>query len=290
MDNPFQINYPDQVDSELVNMAVGGDKNALQSLIMRHQVFIYNLALKMTRSVEDAEDLTQEVFIKAITGLGKFQGKSKFRTWLYRITINHFLKTRKRRAEFAITDFENYFDSIDRIPDNELNDQEQKELAESIEEIRISCTAGMLLCLDRDQRMIYILGEMFGIDHQIGSEILEISSGNFRIRLMRARKDLYNWMNARCGLVNKSNPCRCSKKTKAFIEAGFVDPDNLIFNSRYRHQMVELSRDKATSISNTIEDLHKNIFLSHPLQEPLTATKIVEEIFSNDLIKRILDV
>src|SRR6266852_5111937 len=99
MDNPFQINYPDQTDSDLVNRAVGGDKNALQILILRHQVFIYNLALKMTRSVEDAEDLTQEVFIKAITALGKFQGKSKFRTWLYRITINHFLNSQKRRTE-----------------------------------------------------------------------------------------------------------------------------------------------------------------------------------------------
>jgi hypothetical protein len=106
---------------------------------------------------------------------------------------------------------------------------------------------------------------------------------------MRARQDLYNWMNARCGLVNKSNPCRCSKKTKNFIEAGFVDPENLMFNSRYRNKMVELSRDQAASISNTVETLHRNIFLSHPLQEPLTANKIVEEIFSNDLIRRILD-
>ncbi len=289
MDNPFQINYPDQVDTDLVKLAIDGDKKALQNLITRHQIFIYNLALKMTRSVEDAEDLTQEVFIKAITALSKFEGKSQFRTWLYRITVNHFLDTKKRKSELKIIDFETYFNSIDDMPDYELSNQEQNDLTESIEEIRISCTAGMLLCLDREQRIIYILGEMFDIDHNLGSEILGITAGNFRIRLMRARQDLYNWMNKRCGLVNKSNPCRCAKKTRAYIEAGYVDPNNLKFNSRHKKKIYELSQEKAVSIVNTVEELHKNIFQQHPLQEPLITTKIVDEIFNNNLIKLILN-
>lgn len=289
MDNPFQINYPDQVDADLVKMAIGGDKMALQNLVIRHQVFIYNLALKMTKSVEDAEDLTQEVFIKAITALSKFEGKSKFRTWLYRITVNHFLNTKKRKTELKVTDFESYFNSIDNIPVHELTDLEQTELTESIEEIRINCTAGMLLCLDREQRMTYILGEMFDIDHNLGAEILGITAGNFRIRLMRARQDLYNWMNKRCGLVNKSNPCRCAKKTRAFIEAGYVDPNNLKFNNRYKKKIYELSQEKAESISSTVEDLNKSIFQHHPLQEPLSTTKIVDTIFNNNLLKLILN-
>jgi len=289
MDNPFQINYPDQADADLVKLAISGDSKALQNIVVRHQIFVYNLALKMTKSVEDAQDLTQEVFIKAITALTKFEGKSKFRTWLYRITVNHFLNVKKRKTELKITDFESYFNSIDNIPVHELGDQEQYELTESIEEIRISCTAGMLLCLDREQRMIYILGEMFDIDHNLGSEILGITAGNFRIRLMRARQDLYNWMNERCGLVNKSNPCRCAKKTKGYIEAGYVDPNNLKFNTRYKKKIYELSKGKALSISNTVEDLHKTIFQQHPLQEPLTTTKIVDKILNNNLIRFILN-
>jgi RNA polymerase sigma factor (sigma-70 family) len=289
MDNPFHINYLDQADTDLVKLAISGDKQALQNLIIRHQVFVYNLALRMTRSVEDAEDLTQEVFIKAITALSKFEGKSQFRTWLYRISVNHFLNTKKRKTELRITDFEAYFNSIDNMPAYELSSQEQNDLSESIEELRISCTAGMLLCLDREQRMIYILGEMFEIDHNLGSEILGITPGNFRMRLMRARQDLYNWMNKRCGLVNKSNPCRCAKKTRAYIEAGYVDPNNLKFNTRYKKKIYELSKEKAVSISNTVEELHKAIFRQHPLQEPMTATKIVDEIFNNNLIRLILN-
>lgn len=289
MDNPFQINYPDEIDSELVKLATSGDKKALQNLIIRHQIFIYNLALKMTKNIEDAEDLTQEVFIKAITSLSKFEGKSKFRTWLYRITVNYFLNTKKRKSELKVIGFETYFNSIDNMPNNELTNQEQNDLTESIEELRISCTAGMLLCLDREQRMIYILGEMFDIDHNLGSEILGITAGNFRIRLMRARQDLNNWMNERCGLVNKANPCRCAKKTRAYIEAGIVDPNNLKFNTRHKKKIYELSEQNATSITNTIEDLNKNIFQQHPLQEPVTSSKIVDEIFNNNLIKLILN-
>lgn len=289
MDNPFQLNYTDQADTDLVKLAVSGDKKALQNLITRHQLFIYNLALKMTKTVQDAEDLTQEVFIKAITGLAKFEGKSKFRTWLYRITVNHFLNAKKSRAELATTDFEAYFNLIDHIPNHLLTTNEEHELEGSIEEIRINCTAGMLLCLDREQRMMYILGEMFEIDHNLGAEILGISAGNFRIRLMRARQDLYNWMNERCGLVNKSNPCRCAKKTRAHIKAGFVDPNHLVFNTRYTKSIYEISKHNALPIANTIEDLNKHVFQQHPLQEPVTPQKIVEEVFNNDFIKLILN-
>ena len=288
MDSPISNNYSDINDSDLVQLALGGDRSALQNIVLRHQVFIYNLALKMTRNIEDAEDLTQEVFIKAITALSKFEGKSQFRTWLYRIAVNHFLNTKKRRTELMIADFDSYFKSIDEMPVYDLNDQEQADLSESIEELRINCTAGMLLCLDREQRMIYILGEMFGFDHNTGSEILGISTGNFRIRLMRARQDLYNWMNKRCGLVNRSNPCRCAKKTRAYIEAGYVDPGNLKFNVRYKKKIYEISKENAVSISDTVEDLYKTIFRQHPLQEPLSTTKIVDEIFKNDLIKLIM--
>ncbi len=289
MDNPFQINYPDEIDSKLVKLAINGDKQALQNLILRHQIFVYNLALKMTKNVEDSEDLTQEVFIKAITSLSKFEGKSKFRTWLYRITVNHFLNAKKRKSELKTIDFETYFNSIDNMPSHELNNQEQSDLTESIEELRISCTAGMLLCLDREQRMIYILGEMFDIDHNLGSEILGITAGNFRIRLMRARQDLYSWMNERCGLINKSNPCRCAKKTRTYIEAGIVDPNHLIFNTRHKKKIYELSEQNALPITDTIENLNKNIFQQHPFQEPLNTTKIVDEIFNNNLIKLILN-
>ena len=243
----------------------------------------------MTSSTQDAEDLTQEAFIKAITSLSKFEGKSKFRTWLYRITVNHFLNDQKRNSKHSIVDFESYFNSIESMPSSALNEQEKNELKETIEELRISCTSGMLMCLSKEQRMIYILGELFEIDHNLGGEILDISPGNFRVKLMRARKDINQWMNNKCGLVNKNNPCRCSKKTKGYIKAGKVDPDNLQFNTRYRSKINDFSKTNAVEITNTVEELNKKVFQDHPMQDPIQASKIINEVFNHDLIKWIID-
>lgn len=289
MTNFLSENYTDYNDTELVHMSINGDKKALQTLIIRHQFFVYNLALKMVGNTADAEDITQEVFIKVITALAKFEGKSKFRTWLYRITVNHFLNTTNRKAKLKVVSFESYFNSIDAIPSFDLNDQEKKEFRDTIEEIRINCTSGMLLCLSKEQRMIYILGEMFDLDHNLGGEILGITPGNFRIKLMRTRKELYNWMNKRCGLVNTDNPCRCSKKTRGYITEGKVDPNNLQFSTSYTSQISELSKDKAIAFTDTIDELYKKVFQDQPTQTPIQASRIVDEILNNHLIKSILE-
>jgi hypothetical protein len=94
----------------------------------------------------------------------------------------------------------------------------------------LACTSGMLLCLDREQHSTYILGAIFAVSDAVGAEVLEISPENFRQRLTRARRDLRNFINDKCGLVNKSNPWRCAKKTRGFIQEGHVDPDNLLFS------------------------------------------------------------
>ncbi len=289
MENPFLKEYSDFEDIKLVKLGINGDKKALQNLIVRHQLFVYNLALKMTSNTQNAEDLAQEAFIKAITNLSKFEGKSNFRTWLYRITVNHFTNERKRSSKYHIVDFESYFNSIDNMPVSELNEQEESELKETIDELRISCTSGMLMCLSKEQRMVYILGELFDVDHNLGGEIMGITSGNFRIKLMRSRKDLYEWMNKRCGLVNKDNPCRCSKKTRGYIKAGKVDPHNLQFNTRYKSKISDLSAKNAIEITDTVEELNRKVFKDHPMQEPVQASKIINEIFSNQLLKWVID-
>src|SRR4051812_15123553 len=74
-----------------------------------------------------------------------------------------------------------------------------------------SCTMGMLLCLDRKQRLVFTLGEILSVSDTVGGEVLEMTADNFRQCLARARRELHNFMTNQCGLVNKSNPCRCPK-------------------------------------------------------------------------------
>src|SRR2546426_11000065 len=90
----------DQAD---VARARGGDRDALEELVRRHQPWIYNIAVRMLAHPQDAEDATQEILIKALTRLSSFEGRSSFRTWLYRLVVNHVLNMRRGRAERPLT-------------------------------------------------------------------------------------------------------------------------------------------------------------------------------------------
>jgi len=109
MFNPFtEIVDGDATDTDLVEQAKSGDRAALEELILRHQAWIYNIAVRMVFQPEDAEEVTQEVLVKVMTQLSTFQGKSKFRTWLYRIVANHVLNMKRSRAERQTTNFADY--------------------------------------------------------------------------------------------------------------------------------------------------------------------------------------
>jgi len=131
----------------------------------------------------------------------------------------------------------------------------------------IGCVSGMLLCLDREQRLTYILGEIFGVIDTVAAELLEISCENFRQRLARARRDLHNFMNDKCGLINRANPCRCAKKTRGFIEAGHVDPNNLLF-ARARLCQVQEAVPKAYETIRTLDEQCAEIYRGHPFYTP----------------------
>jgi RNA polymerase sigma factor (sigma-70 family) len=289
MNNPFSTEYADKEDNELILKAKNGSKSALEMLIKKHQHYIYNVALKMTLSPFDAEDVTQEVLVKVITHLSGFKGESNFRTWLYRITFNHFLKMKRNSLENYITTFDNYGHELVQMADNDLSQIEQNELKEFIEDAKIGCMSGMLLCLDRAQRLVYILGEIFDIDHVLGSEILEISKDNFRQRLSRARRDLYHFMNNKCGLINTENPCRCARKTKAFIEAGWVDKEQLKFNTSYLKKISEISPQKSNDLNDLTEHGYAELFRSHPFQEKEHDKKVFDNILSDSRVKDIFN-
>jgi RNA polymerase sigma factor (sigma-70 family) len=282
-DNPFKDNYSDQRDLELISLALNGDRTSLSDLIKRNQQYIFNVALKMVNNVPDAEDITQEILVKIVTNLAKYDSnKGKFRTWLYRITFNHFLNLKKQSYEKVVTSFDVFFNFIEGSDIIDLTDDEEKEMQASIEESKLACMAGMLMCLDREQRLVYIVGEIFEIDHNIASEIFETSPDNFRQKLSRARKDLYQWMHNRCGLVNADNPCRCPKKTKGFIANGWVSPDNLKWNSNYKQKIADLTEQNIENTLLTIDDLYARLYKDHPFKIFAKTESIVTEIINND--------
>ena len=225
--NPLADDSPtDHEDQDLVMRARAGDRTALEELVQRHQGWIYNIAVRMLYHPQDAEDATQEILVKVLTRLSSFEGRSSFRTWLYRIVVNHVLNMKRGRLEDPALSFRTYGEELDKIPDLELADPKSESADTNllVTESMLACTSGMLLCLDREQRLSYILGAILEVSDAVAAEVLEISPENFRQRLARARRDLRNFMNDQCGLVNPANPCRCAKKTRGFIQAGYVDP------------------------------------------------------------------
>src|SRR6059036_3954007 len=107
--NPFVDNAPtDREDRTLVARARSGSREALEDLVRRHQGWIYNIAVRMLYHPHDAEDATQEILIKAVTRLSSFEGRSSFRTWLYRIVINHLLNMKRGRTEQTPISFRSY--------------------------------------------------------------------------------------------------------------------------------------------------------------------------------------
>lgn len=287
---PLADDVGDGRDRELVRLANDGNHVALDELIQRHQSWIYNLALRMVHRPDDAKDATQEVLIKLFTRLSTFDGHSSFRTWLYRIVVNHLLNMRRSRAEARGITFEEYGHALDGTHDAELPDTQAipVDVQLLIAEARIGCTMGMLLCLDREQRLVFILGGIFGVSDVVGAELMELSRDNFRQKLSRARRDLQSFMQEKCGLVNADNPCRCARKARGFIAAGHIDPHNL----RFARERVTHVRDVAARVSDEITGLdaaYAEVYRDHPFQKSPDFVAALRELMNRSDFRSTLE-
>jgi len=280
----------DPEDHALVARAQSGYRDALEALIQRHQAWIYNIAVRMLYHPQDAEDATQEVLIKALTRLSSFEGRSSFRTWLYRIVVNHVLNTKRGRLEPEAMTFSCYGHGLDNTPDLDPPDSTSvaTDVRLLVDEARIACTAGMLLCLDRGQRLIYILGEIFEVSDTVAAELLEISRENFRQRLARARRDLHNFMNDKCGLVNRANQCRCAKKTRGFMQAGYVDPKNLLFAREHIRRVRDVVPTTYEAIA-TLDEQYGEIYRRHPFYDSPDLVQALRLLVGSDDFKQATD-
>lgn len=288
--NPLSKNYAYiESDQELMNDALNGSKVALETLISRHQNYIYNVALRLVFLPHDAEDLTQEVLIIVITKLSQFKGNSSFRTWLYRIVFNHFLRMDSKRMEKRGFRFEGISQQLDTLPGDDLSILDRLEKQEKIEEAKITCMTGMLLCLNREQRLVFILGELFNVDHNLGAELLEITKDNYRKKLSRARKDLYRFMNNQCGLINEANTCRCSKKARGFIKMGFVDTNTNRFAESHKDSIANTVAEKLSDFSEQMESKFADLFRNQPFYEKEFAAPLLKGLLKDNEFRSIFD-
>ncbi|HYF32823.1 MAG TPA: RNA polymerase sigma factor [Chitinophagaceae bacterium] len=251
-------------ERELIQSAIKGNKASLQKLIVSAQDQVYNLALRFLWNKMDAEDATQEILIKLITNLSKFDGRSKFSTWSYRVAVNYLINYKKTALENRLSSFDVF--SQDLASATELRDYNEpgKQLLEK--EMKTGCTLAMLQCLNRDQRMAYILGGILGINSILGAKLTNTTSQNFRKRLEQARKSLVNFLNKNCGVFNPANTCRCNKRIHYALAAGRIQTDNLNF------------RAKLESLNEEMEELNSlaGIYKNHGTFE--SSTDLISQI------------
>jgi RNA polymerase sigma factor (sigma-70 family) len=211
----------------LARRAAEGDRGALTELVREVQHPMYRLALRFLGNPDDAQDACQEILIRIVTRLGTFEGRSKFSTWAYTVAVRSLLRTRKRLYEAAVLGADQYAAALDAglgDVDPTLEEAEYRLLSE---EVRISCTYGMLLCLPRAQRAAYVLADVLGLTDAEGAEILDCSREAFRQRVSRARRTLRFVIDNRCGLVDPANPCRCGRQIASGEAAGIIDRTRL---------------------------------------------------------------
>jgi RNA polymerase sigma factor (sigma-70 family) len=210
-----------------VTAALDGDSEALTRLVERVGPPVFRLALRFFGSRADAEDASQEALIQIVTRLDRFSGRSAFETWAYSVASRKFLSMVRNVAPLS---FEEFSEELANVPTPGMGVAPPPDVDADLlaQELRIGCTLAMLLCLDPAHRMAFILGEVMGLDHRTGGEVLDISPAAFRKRLQRAREGIVGLMSKRCGLFDPANPCRCNKRVPVAIELGRVDPRELV--------------------------------------------------------------
>ena len=171
-------------EQEYINKILNGETALYSYFLEEYSKPVFNLVIKIIHNQEDAEELTQDCFIKAFKKLSTFKHRSKFSTWIFRIAYNTAISsTRKKKREFPV---------IDEFVLNNISDDEVDELLEKEnEEIELNRMEKAIDSLNDEEKSMLTLFYNESKCITDLSDIFEISASNAKIKLHRIRKKLY---------------------------------------------------------------------------------------------------
>lgn len=189
-------------------------------------VKVYRLALSLTDNENDAEEITQEAFYRAFRSFDTFRKDSSFFTWIYRITLNvgnSYIMQRKMKMPVEILTEDMGYSLKDIFDENPPINPETLYIAK---EVRIKCLHCLTTCLPNEQRKIFCLAITIGLPYKQVSEILECSLSKVKTTIHRAKQRWFGYMENRCALIKKSNPCHCTQWVRFGIEQGWFSKED----------------------------------------------------------------
>jgi len=178
----------DDNEKNLVEKSAKGDIDAFETLIQSHQKKVYNIALRMTKNPEDAQELSQDTFVRAFIAIKKFRGDSSFATWLYRITMNvctDFLRKRNKAVVVSIEQSVYENQQTMQLADNEPGPDEISEKNQLKKLVREAMDL-----LPPEHRQVLILRDLLDMTYKDIAHTLNINEGTIKSRINRARESL----------------------------------------------------------------------------------------------------
>jgi RNA polymerase sigma-70 factor (ECF subfamily) len=175
-----------KTDTELVKGVMNGEESCFVELVEKYGSKVFNLAMRITRNQEDAEDVLQEVFITVFKKLESFQHKAQFSSWLYRVAMNSsFMKirSRNRRRTVSIEDVE---PTIKHNWVGTRTEMYDVDFMSSRHELRAAIEAAVEK-LPEDYRAIFILRDIDGLSNEAVGKVLQLSVPAVKSRLHRSR-------------------------------------------------------------------------------------------------------
>ena len=234
---------------------MSGKTAEFEQLFNEHYIKVYKLAMGLAGNDKDAEEITQEAFIRAFRYYHTFSRESSFFTWIYRITLNvahDFLKQRTKPPINVLIEDLGY--PIEQIIDPDpANDPETVVLAN---ELRFKCLHCFTECLPPRQRQVFCLVLILGLSYKETAEILDCSLGVVKVTLHRGKSRVVGYLEDRCQLVKKSNPCNCRQWVRLALSQGWLSKKDLAnprptITPQFQEEIVNLE---------TLRSIYQNLY------------------------------
>lgn len=246
------------IDGQLVKGLKNHDEDSFAILYNQFSQKIYNLAFKMCRNTEDAEDAVQATFIQAFRNADSFREESSIYTWLYAIAKNYCLRVLEQSKKGRISSLDALVKSV-QLRESKLTCS-VVEKQNYIDQVKEGCLLGLLNCLSLYQRISFILNVILNVREKDVARIIDKSETATRLLIHRARQNMKSFLCKNCSLYMKSNPCKCEGMIEFSLKQGWIQTIPINESSQQNYVSV-------ADIEKEISDLKKITLLYCSLNE-----------------------